>query len=237
MATYTAGDQINAALRKLGILAEGETPSAETSADALMALNQMLDSWSTERLTAYSTMTQTFTWPANTQILTFGPSGTITGTRPIGVDDSTYYSYQNLDYDLSIINQDQYNSIALKSTTSSLPECLFVNSGYPNTELSLYPVPIGDLSFHLVSVTPLDQPALLTTTLAFPPGYLRAFAYNLAIEVAPEFGVEASDTVKKIAIASKRYIKRINNPEDVMSIPSTLLPNPGGFNYYTGAPW
>ena len=54
MAT-TASDQINRALRLLGVLAEGETPSAETSQDALIALNQMIDSWSTERLSVYST--------------------------------------------------------------------------------------------------------------------------------------------------------------------------------------
>ena len=34
----TAGDQINGALRLIGQLAEGETPSPETSADSLMAL-------------------------------------------------------------------------------------------------------------------------------------------------------------------------------------------------------
>ncbi|MEY2916064.1 MAG: hypothetical protein RL454_993, partial [Actinomycetota bacterium] len=46
----TAGDQINGALRLLGVLAEGETPSSATSQDALNAMNQMLDSWNTERL-------------------------------------------------------------------------------------------------------------------------------------------------------------------------------------------
>ena len=59
----TAGDQINAALRLIGSLAEGETPSAATSQDALVALNQMLDSWSTERLAVYATQDQVFTWP------------------------------------------------------------------------------------------------------------------------------------------------------------------------------
>ena len=42
MATYTAGDQINRALRLLGILAEAETPSAAMSQDALMAMQQIL---------------------------------------------------------------------------------------------------------------------------------------------------------------------------------------------------
>ena len=45
----SAGDQINRALRLLGVLAEGETPSAAVSTDALTALNQMIDSWNTER--------------------------------------------------------------------------------------------------------------------------------------------------------------------------------------------
>ena len=41
MATYTAGDQINRALRLIGMLAEGELPSTETANDCLVALNQM----------------------------------------------------------------------------------------------------------------------------------------------------------------------------------------------------
>ena len=53
MATYTAGEQINRALRLLGILAEGETPSAAMSQDALVALNQMIESWNTERLAVF----------------------------------------------------------------------------------------------------------------------------------------------------------------------------------------
>ena len=234
----TAGDQINAALRLLGVLAEGETPSSDTSADALAALNQMLDSWSIERLAVYATGTQTFTWPANTQSLTLGPTGaTITGTRPVNIDASTYYNYQNLSYQLEQINQEQYNAIVLKTATSPLPAYLFVNMGMPNIEMSLYPVPGGDITFYLVSDTVLSQASTTSTVLSFPPGYLRAFKYNLACELAPEFGVEPSRTVQRIADVSKRAIKRINNPEDVMVMPSTVLSAPGGFNYYTGEPY
>ena len=43
----TAGDIINGSLRLLGVLAEGETPSAEISQDSLTAMNQMIDSWNT----------------------------------------------------------------------------------------------------------------------------------------------------------------------------------------------
>ena len=54
----TAGELINGALRLIGMLAEGETPSAATSQDALDAMNQMIDSWNTERLSTFSTQDQ-----------------------------------------------------------------------------------------------------------------------------------------------------------------------------------
>ena len=91
MATYTAGDQINGALKLLGVLAESETPSAATSQDALITLNQMIDSWSTERLSTFNTIDQTFLWPVDTIMRTLGPSGDFVGVRPVLLDDATYY--------------------------------------------------------------------------------------------------------------------------------------------------
>ena len=108
-----ANDQINGALRVLGVLAEGETPSAATSQDALTALNQMLDSWNTERLAVFSTQDQIATWPPGARFLTFGPTGTLplalggTPKRPVLIDDSTYFrdSATNISYGIKLINQ------------------------------------------------------------------------------------------------------------------------------------
>ena len=80
----------------------------------------------------------------------------------------------------------------------------------------------------------LTQPATLSTELHFPPGYMRAFAYNLAMEIAPEFGVEPSPQVQRIAMTSKRNLKRINNPYDVMSLPYAIVANRQRFNIYAG---
>ena len=231
----TAGDQINRALRIIGILAEGETPSAETSADALTALNQMLDSWSTERLSVFATQDQTFIWPSGQISRTLGPSGNFVGNRPIAVDDSTYFIVNGISYPIDIINQNHYNGIALKTVQSPYPVSLFVNMDFPNVTMFLYPVPSQALTFHFVSVTELAQPAALATILTFPPGYLQAFVYNLAVTLAPEFGVEIANSVKREADTSKRTIKRQNNPDDLMSIPSGLLGGVGGrFNIFSG---
>jgi hypothetical protein len=232
----TAGDQINAALRLIGMLAEGETPSSETSQDALSAMNQMLDSWSTERLSIFATQDQTFTWPASTLSRTIGPTGNFVGNRPIQIDDSTYFrdASTNVSFGIKLINQQQYDGIAVKTVSSTYPQVMFVNDKFPNMEMFLYPVPLRDLEFHFISVQELTQPATLATDLSFPPGYLRAFKYNLACEIAAEFGVEPSPTVQRIAITSKRNLKRINNPQDIMSLPYSLVATRQRYNVFAG---
>jgi len=233
----TAGDIIYGALRLIGQLAEGEVPSADTAQDALAAMNMMIDSWSTERLSIYSTQDQVFTWPANQATRTIGPTGDFVGLRPILLDDSTYYiAPNNLSFTPMLINEDAYNAIVLKTVTSTYPQVLFANATFPNATYKIYPVPTQALVWHFISVLELSQPASLGTTLSFPPGYMRAFRYNLACELAPEFGVEASSEVKRIAMVSKRNLKRINNPNDLMAMPSALQRTSARYNIYTNQP-
>jgi hypothetical protein len=223
MATYSAGQIINGALRLIGQLAEGETPSAATSQDALMAMNQMIDSWNTERLSVFCTQDQVFSWPVNQRTVTVGPTGDFVGNRPVLVDSSTYFVQNQISYTLYQVNEDQYNAIALKSNTSTIPQVLFVNYTMPDATMKIYPVPTTTIELHLISIQELDQPALLSTQLIFPPGYMRAFRFNVAVEIANEFGIEAPPSVKRIADKSKRDLKVINNPDDILQIPSALV--------------
>ena len=232
----TAGDQINGALRLLGVLAEGEVPSANTAQDALAALNQMIDSWSSERLSIYNTIDQVLSWPASTYVQTLGPSGTLIGLRPVSIEESSFFrdAATGISYGIKLINQQQYDGIAVKTVTSSYPQVMWVNMEYPNVRLTIYPVPIRPIEFHIVSAQVLDQPATLSTELAFPPGYLRAFRYNLACELAPEFGVEPSPQVQRIAMISKRDIKRQNNPDDMMALPYSIVGTRQRYNIFAG---
>ena len=232
----TAGDQINGALRLLGILAEGETPSAETSQDALTALNQMIDSWNTERLMIYNTIDQVFLWQPNLITQTLGPTGDFVGLRPVLLDDSTYFKdpSSGISFGIKFINQQQYDGIAVKTVTSTYPQVMWINMEYPNISMAIYPKPTKVLEWHFISVEELAQPATLATELYFPPGYLRAFRYNLACEIAPEFGIEPPPTVSRIAMASKRNLKRINNPDDIMSLPYSIVGTRQRYNIFAG---
>jgi hypothetical protein len=232
----TANDQINGALRLLGVLAEGETPSAATSQDALTALNQMIDSWNTERLSVYATIDQVKTWLPNLISNTLGPTGTLVGQRPILIDDATYFRdpSNNISFGIKLINQQQYNGIAVKTVTSTYPQVMWVNMTYPDVEVYVYPVPTKPLEFHFVSVEPITNVSSLSTNITMPPGYLRAFKYNLALEIAAEFGINPNPQVSRIAMTSKRNLKRINNPDDIMALPYSLVATRQRFNIYSG---
>ena len=223
-------------MRLLGVLAEGETPSAETANDGLFALNQMIDSWDTERLSVFSTQDQVFSWPSGERTRTLGPTGDFVGLRPVLLDDATYFRdpQTNVSYGIKFINQQQYDGIAVKTVTSTYPQVIFTNMTYPDIEMVIYPVPLRLLEWHFISVEKLTQPALLSTEMSFPPGYLRAFRYNLACELAPEFGIEPSPTVSRIAMYSKRNLKRINNPDDIMALPYSIVGTRQRYNIYAG---
>lgn len=235
--TATTTELINGALRLLGILAEGETPSADTSNDALTAMRQMIDSWNTEDLMIFNTQDQVFNWPSSTKTRSLGPSGDFVGNRPVIMDDSTYFRDPgtNVSYGIKIINQQQYDGIAVKTVTSTYPQVMWINMEFPNISMTIYPVPTRELEWHFISYDELTNPVTLADTLAFPPGYLRAFRYNLAMEIAPEFGVEPAAQVQRIAIVSKRNLKRINNPDDVMALPYAVVSQRQKFNIYSGS--
>jgi len=230
----SAGDIINGSLRLLGVLAEGEVPSAETSQDALNAMNQMIESWNTERLAVYAMQDQTFVWPAGAITRALGPSGDFVGNRPVLLDDATYFVSNGVSYGIKFINEQQYTGIAVKDASSTYPQVMHVNMTYPDIEMSVYPMPSSALEWHFISVQELTQPANLATQLHFPPGYLRAFRFNLACEMAPEFGVEPAPQVRRMAMTAKRNLKRINNPNDVLAMPYSIIATRQRFNVYAG---
>jgi len=196
----------------------------------------MIESWGTEKLATFTTQEQVFNWLPGRVSQTLGPTGDFVGDRPVLMDDATYFidTSTGISYGIKLINQQQYDGIAVKNVTSTFPQVMWINTNYPNIDMHVYPVPTKVLEWHFISAAALTQPADLNTTLAFPPGYMRAFRYCLACELAPEFGLEPSRGVSRIAMTAKRDLKRINNPDDIMSIPYAIVSTRQRFNIFAG---
>ena len=228
----SAGDVINSALRSIGQLAEGETPSSDTSADCLDLLNEMLDSLSNERLMAPYLQEETFSLTGGTASYTVGTGGVFNTTRPIKVDDASYTVLNGVSYPLRGINKAQYDSIPVKTTEMTFPSVFYYEASYPLGRIYFYEVPGSTISFRMVSWKQQTQMASLATDFSIQPGEIRAIRANLAIEIASQFGVEAPQSVRITAIQSKRNLKRVNGPNDVLSMPTSILRRLGQGNIY-----
>jgi hypothetical protein len=83
----SANDLVTGALRKIGALAAGEVPNANDSSDALQVLNDMIESWSTDKLFVFAGVENILTWtPGQYQYTVGNPvAGTFVGLITSGV--------------------------------------------------------------------------------------------------------------------------------------------------------
>lgn len=218
----TALDLIKQAMRLNGTLASGETPTGDESADALDSLNGMVESMANESLLIFSQSTNAITLSSGTAAYTVGPSGATVTARPVKVLDSSYIVYGGISYPLEILTIQSYNAIPQKTAAGSVPDFLYVLYGAPDVTVTAYPTPGATMTLNLVSEKVIQSFASLTDVVTLAPGYKRMLAYNLAIEIAPEYDVEPSRTVVQIANNSRRALKRTNTKPPLLNLPASV---------------
>jgi hypothetical protein len=233
----TVSDVINASLRKIGILASGEVPTANEQTDAFTALTNMLDSMSNERLVIYSILREAFNLIAGQQTYTFGTGGNFNSARPQKIENAYVQAYGTnpvAELKMKIVNKDEYADLVVKTVTSSIPIYLYNDNSNPLANINVWPVPSVNTPLILYSWKALSSFAAINTTITLPPGYLRMIIFNLAVELASDYGLSAPDQVVAIALSSMKNIKRMNSQPLYLSTDAALGSAKGAFNWLTG---
>jgi hypothetical protein len=225
----SALDLIQSSMRLAGILASGETPTADEATDGLKSLNDILENWSLENLTVWQADNEQFALTPGVATYTIGPGGDFNATRPVRIGLS-FTRLNGADFALEQWSLDEYNCVPVKDI-GGIPERYVYLNEYPLGQIILYPVPAAASTLFLNTDRVLAFPLTLATTLSFPPGYERALRYALAINLAPEYGVGIPPAVAAIAAASKGDIKRANRKRVVSAYDQTLLGQPA-FAYW-----
>lgn len=202
--------RIDRACRLLGKLNSGESATSLESADALIALNAMLDSWRNDKLMCYSMQDESVTLAATNNTRTIGPTGNLVTTRPVEIQ-SAYIIYSSTSSPVKILTDDEWAYLPDKTSTSTYPDRLNYKPAMPDGTLYLYPVPNASSVLHLITRTPVLAFATVGTTVTLPPGWEEAIDANLAIALAPEFKTEPSQVVIRMAQLSLAAIKRVNS--------------------------
>jgi hypothetical protein len=223
----TALDIIKRAMRLIGVYAIGEDPTAAESQDGLAALNSLLASISNESLLVYARSKDAIALSAGQSSFTIGPTGTTASARPVKVLDESYVEFGGVSYPLQVLTLAQYNDIAIK-TLSSIPQALYVQADMPDATVHLWPQPSEAMTLNLWSDKLVTSFPSLTTVVSLPPGYDRLLAFALAIDLAPEYEREPSQTVIRQAMAARRVLKRTNTEVPQLDMPYGV-PNRRGF--------
>ncbi len=221
-------DLIRATLRLIGAVSSSETPNADESSDALEALNLMLGSWGASRFLSASTGKVTKTMTGATSY-TIGVGGDINTTRPTSIYNA-YWSDGGIDYTLENMDYSDYLEIGVK-TVGGIPSHIVLNPDNPLSTIFLYPIPsTGTLTLELIRP---ETDLTLADDLPYPPEWIRAMKFNLAVEISPEFGFTVSPELALMAQESKAIVMR-----SMVTIPvakfDPLLNVNRGFNIITG---
>lgn len=235
----TALTMIRRAMRLMRTLPVDREPTTAEANDGLYALNAMMQAWSIERLMVYVVTALTYSWPSSAESRTLGTGGDINQTRPTKVaEEGNFFrdTGTSIDYPLLWIgDKSSYDNILLKSTTSTYPQWIWVETNYPLMTIRVWPVPTQTLQLHLNHWKPLQEFSSLTEQIALPPGYQAAIEFNLAIWYAPEFGTAATitDDVRNQARVLKQTIRSMNTPDLIMQLDGALFGRGYPYNIYT----
>lgn len=249
MAT-TVREIILSALRKINVIQPGETPTDEDLQISLESLNGLIDSWSNERLMLYFVNPYEFVAEPGKQTYTLGPGGDWNTERPMTIFEA-YTNYQ-AQIDTSVVppvitntqttaalkiaqaNDAQWASIPVKQLTAMFPTILYDDGNYPLRTIYLYPIPNEYQAIVLWLWRPLSIWDSLDDPIEYPPGYEKAIIYNLAVDLAPEFGKELTDNILRTASDTKMALAAINTSGQFMGHDRSITTGKAQYNWIYG---
>jgi hypothetical protein len=234
----TFNDLAAQAMREIGVLAQGELPTADETADAFTRANFMLDAWNSERLLVFTIQRQIFSLTPSKQAYTMGTGGDFNTLRPARIDRVSILSLNNpvqpLELPVEYLTDERWSAIPVKNIQSSLPQAVWDDQGFPLRTLSFWCIPNVTVQVALYTWTALAQFPDYVTDEKYPPGYAEALVYNLALRLAPSFGVaQINPVTAAAATAAITRIKGMNAPVIDLYCDSALVPNRQRYNWLT----
>jgi len=209
----TVGEILTRSMRVATVLGAAETMDPNDASDALLALNQMLDAWQAERLYAYQIIERAAPLTAGVGAYTVGPSATINVPRPVRIEWAFTRDTENYDRQLSIVPDQVWATIFLKSLGNNFPTVLYYEPGFPQGTINLWQLPTTGLTLHFGAWVPLTEFADLNVSVALPPGYELAIVYSLAEYLCIEYEKPISGAMAQKAQMSRANIQQNNLPD------------------------
>lgn len=186
----TRDDIISAALRKIGVLAEGQVANAEQISNGAQALNSLISLFETKGMPLWKRTEQVITPVLGQQAYTVTNAVKLAQVVLRYVNNSTQYE---------LIGKSEYdfNQLPQGTINAGIAVHYYFQPGIENGTLNIWPVPDAGMVANntLVAVKQKEFDGFFSAgeTPDFPPYYTDALIYTLASRLAPEYGVPLAD--------------------------------------------
>ena len=194
-------DFINSTLRLIRVLDSGESPTATESNDALVALNQLISSWSAAGVPVYQESIDT--------IPLTGASVYQLPSRPVKIT-AAHVSYAGINFPAAVVNSQQWTQPKDRTATSKFIKEVYYDGAFPIPNIHVWPIPTTGSTLGVFSLKPLAPFASLGDTINLPPGYEQALRFALASVLAPEYGSALPPEVTANAAAAQAAVTAMN---------------------------
>ncbi len=195
--SVTRDDIIKRALRLIGVLAQGETPTTAQVDEGAVALNGLVKAWAADGMPLWSIKTLNVPLVAAQAKYQIGNNQPINSAKPLKLLQAyNRDSVSNVDIPIRIITQQEYTILGNK-TSSGNPIQVYYDPRRDIGELYVFPVPgateAANNSIYMIAQFPFEDFDSSTNNPDFPQEWYDALTYGLAVRLAPEYGVPSSD--------------------------------------------
>lgn len=209
----------------LGAIASGEQPNANEAQDGLDAFNDVLETWSLDKLAIYGSEPIVFNTVNGQRVYTVGTGGNWATARPVNEILDATCTVNGVEFDIGIWTQGEYDRVALKTMPGGIVERLLYLNDFPLGKAILWPVPNAAIPITINATSVLTNATSVSQVISYPPGYARALQYAVALEMMAQYG--GAIDVSTGARATYAALKRANRTPAIARFDPTL----GGSSY------
>lgn len=245
--TVTALDIITAALTELGTVAAGEPVAPADAQWGLQKLQRLIDRYNARLPMVYNVNFTIFTMPAQNNPFTIGPGATFdVNQRPVSIPSIGLILAGTPGVEIPMNPRDDmwWANNRIKDLTSTFPTDYYYSpswdvqdDGSQWGQIFFWPEPTSSFQIDVQMRQVLGAYGSVTDSFTMPPAYWDLIVYELAISLAPSFGLQPNSALfagQKTALKAVQ-VNNISSPRLMSDSPSSASGSARpDFNFLTG---
>jgi hypothetical protein len=189
--TLTRDQVINGALRVLGVIGAGDTPTPQDYTNCSEALNLYMKKLQTKGMPLWKVEDLQVPMIPNQYVYTLGPTGNIITDRPLRVVMAFIRDPNGNDTTLQVISRQEYMQQGYKPSPG-IPNQVYYDPQLGNGVLYVFSNPsMSNWTIHLQVQLPISDVLTPSATPEFPPEWFECLKFGLADRLALEYGTPA----------------------------------------------